>query len=141
MMMVFGLFVFELRTAPYQNLGQESTFRHVNNSRVGKSPRYQYIGPGEDKITLGGTLYPEVTGGDVSLAALRTMAYTGKAYPLIEGTGGIYGMFVITGITETRTEFFKDGKARKIEFSLSLEKVSEDLREMLADVDMGLGFL
>ncbi|WP_253276694.1 phage tail protein [Yersinia bercovieri] len=113
------------------------TFRHVNNSRVGKSPRYQYIGPGEDKITLGGTLYPEVTGGDVSLAALRTMAYTGKAYPLIEGTGGIYGMFVITGISETRTEFFKDGKARKIEFSLSLEKVSEDLREMLADVDLG----
>ncbi|ELI7917457.1 phage tail protein [Yersinia enterocolitica] len=138
MMMVFGLFVFELRTAPYQNLGQESTFRHVNNSRVGKSPRYQYIGPGEDKITLGGTLYPEVTGGDVSLAALRTMAYTGKAYPLIEGTGGIYGMFVITGISETRTEFFKDGKARKIEFSLSLEKVSEDLREVLGELKLGL---
>lgn len=43
-------------------------------------------------------------------------------------------MFVITGISETRTEFFKDGKARKIEFSLSLEKVSEDLREVLGEL-------
>ncbi|HGE8506339.1 TPA: phage tail protein, partial [Serratia marcescens] len=54
--------------------------------------------------------------------------------PLIEGTGVIYGMFVIDSITETRTEFFADGKAKKIEFTLSLKKVSEDVREGLADV-------
>lgn len=134
MMMILGLFVFQLNTAPYQSLGLESSWRHVKNDRVGKSPSYQYIGPGEDKITLSGILLPEITGGDISLAALRTMAYTGKAWPLIEGTGGIYGMFAITNISETRTEFFMDGKARKIEFSLSLEKVSEDLREALGEV-------
>ncbi|MNJ73486.1 Phage P2 GpU [compost metagenome] len=66
------------------------------------------------------------------------MAFTGSAWPLIEGTGAIYGMYVITSIQETRTEFFKDGKARKIEFTLNLERVSEDLREALGDLSLSL---
>lgn len=101
---------------------------------MGKSPRYQYIGPDEEPITLSGTLYPEISGGDVSLTTLETMAYTGRAWPLIEGTGKIYGMYVIDGLTQNRTEFFQDGKARKIDFTLSLKKVSEDIREKLAEI-------
>ncbi len=134
MMMVYGMFVFMLQSAPYQSLARTSGFRHVNNERIGRSVSWQYIGAGEDAITLSGSLYPEVTGGDMSLEVLRTMAYTARPWPLIEGTGVIYGMFVIDSITETRTEFFADGKAKKIEFTLSLKKVSEDVREGLADV-------
>lgn len=134
MMMVYGMFVFMIQSAPYQSLARTSGFRHVNNERIGRSASWQYIGAGEDAITLSGSLYPEVTGGDVSLEVLRTMAYTARPWPLIEGTGVIYGMFVIDSITETRTEFFADGKAKKIDFTLSLKKVSEDVREGLADV-------
>ncbi|CAM3520122.1 oxidoreductase [Rouxiella silvae] len=134
MMMAYGMFVFMLKTAPYQSLEQDTSWRHVKNDRIGKSASWQYIGTGEDNITLTGTLYPEVTGGDVSLSVLRTMAYGGKPWPLVEGTGTIYGMFVITNIREIRTEFMKDGKAQKIEFTLSLKKVSEDIREKLAGI-------
>lgn len=136
MMMAYGMFIFMLDTVPYQALQQETAWRHVKNDRVGKSAKWQYIGTGEDSITLTGTLYPEVTGGDVSLTTLRTMAYGGKPWPLIEGTGSIYGMFVITNITENRSEFMKDGKAQKIEFTLSLKKVSEDIREKLAGITL-----
>lgn len=127
MMMVLGLFVFSLKTVPYQQLERENTFRHQKIGRVGSSPQYQYTGPDEEPVTLSGTLYPEVTGGDISLAALRTMAFSGKAWPLIEGTGTVYGMFVITALKQTRTEFFSDGKAKKIEFTLQLKKVSDDI--------------
>lgn len=133
MMMILGMFVFTLKTAPYQQLERENTFRHNKAERVGTAPVYQYTGPDEEPVTLSGTLYPEVTGGDVSLAALRAMAYTGKAWPLIEGMGTVYGMFVITGLKQTRAEFFSDGKARKIDFVLSLKKVSDDLLENLTD--------
>lgn len=129
MMMILGMFVFTLKTAPYQQMERENTFRHNKAGRVGRAPAYQYTGPDEEPVTLSGTLYPEVTGGDVSLAALRAMAYTGKAWPLIEGTGTVYGMFVIAGLKQTRAEFFSDGKARKIDFSLTLKKVSTDLLE------------
>lgn len=134
MMMILGMFPFALQTTPYQTSNQSNTWRHVKNDRVGKSPRYQYIGPDEEPITLSGTLYPEISGGDVSLTTLETMAYTGRAWPLIEGTGKIYGMYVIYGLTQNRTEFFQDGKARKIDFTLSLKKVSEDIREKLAEI-------
>lgn len=133
MMMILGMYVFALKTAPYQQLERENSFRHVKAERVGAAPRYQYTGPDEEPITLSGTLYPEVSGGDISLAALRAMAYTGKAWPLIEGTGTVYGMFVITGLKQTRAEFFSDGKARKIDFTLTLKKVSDDLLENLSD--------
>lgn len=134
MMMILGMFPFSLQTTPYQTSNKANTWRHVKNDRVGKSPRYQYIGPDEEPITLSGTLYPEISGGDVSLTTLETMAYTGRAWPLIEGTGKIYGMYVIDGLTQNRTEFFQDGKARKIDFTLSLKKVSEDIREKLAEI-------
>ena len=46
-------------------------------------------------------------------------------------------MYVIEQITQNRTEFFKDGKARKIDFTLNLKRVSEDIREKLAETATG----
>ncbi|MGQ7950994.1 phage tail protein, partial [Providencia huashanensis] len=54
----------------------------------------------------------------------------------IEGTGTIYGMYVITNLVTDRTEFFTDGKAKKIDFTLSLSRVNEDVRERLANITM-----
>jgi Phage protein U len=59
------------------------------------------------------------------------MAYTGLAWPLIDGVGSIYGMYVITGLQETHQELDRYGKAKKIEFTLSLQRVDEDIREGL----------
>ena len=131
MMMVFGLFVFELRTLPYQQLQLSRHWRHFKNDRVGQSAKWQYVGVGENQLTLGGLLNPEITGGNLSLGAVSTMAYTGLAWPIIDGIGSIYGMYVITGLQETYQEFDRYGKAKKIEFTLSLQRVDEDIRERL----------
>ncbi|WP_334667864.1 phage tail protein [Klebsiella pneumoniae] len=136
MMMVFGLFVFELRTLPYQQLQLSRNWRHVKNDRVGRSAKWQYVGAGENQLTLGGLLYPEITGGNLSLGAVSTMAYTGLAWPLIDGVGSIYGMYVITGLQETHQEFDRYGKAKRIEFTLSLQRVDEDIRERLQTISV-----
>lgn len=44
-------------------------------------------------------------------------------------------MYVMVGLNEGRTEFFSDGKANGIEFNISPVKVSEDLRERLAEME------
>lgn len=137
-MMALGLFVFALQTAPYQQLQRQTTWRHPSQSRVGRRPARQFLGPGEDTITLSGTLYPELTGGKLSLAMLHSMAETGKAWPLIEGSGQIYGMFVIEDKSETHTTFFPDGTARKIEFSLKLSRVDDDRLDLLGSVTSSL---
>ncbi|EPB5863483.1 phage tail protein [Klebsiella pneumoniae] len=98
---------------------------------MGRSAKWQYVGAGENQLTLGGLLYPEITGGNLSLGAVSTMAYTGLAWPLIDGVGSIYGMYVITDLQETHQEFDRYGKAKKIEFTLTLRRVDEDIRERL----------
>ena len=137
MMMVYGMFVFELKTLPHQQLQQNKTWRHVKNERINRSASWQYIGAGEDQITLSGVLYPEITGGEVSLTVLTTQAYTGRPWPLIDGTGQIYGMYVITGLQTTRSELDRYGKAKKIEFSISFQRCDEDLRERLQSSSVG----
>lgn len=136
MMMVLGLFVFMRQTTPYQNFEQQIGWRHPSNSRIGLRPATQFLGQDDETIALSGTLLPEFTGGTLSLEALRLMADTGLSWPLIEGTGFIYGMFVITSLSKTRTVFFKDGAARRIEFTLSLKRVDDNLRHLMGDLDL-----
>ena len=121
-MMILGMFVFSLPTATYQQLARSNTWRHASNSRVDAAPAYQFVGVGEDSITLDGSIMPGFKGSALSLTALRVMADTGKAWPLISGHGAIYGLWIIESLSETQTYFFKDGKPQKIEFSLTLKK-------------------
>lgn len=141
MMMVTGLFVFQLRTVPYQQLQYQRNWRHVTNNRVNRRPTTQFLGPDNDQLTLSGVLMPEVTGGRLSLLALELMAEQGKAWPLIEGSGTIYGMYVIEGLNQTKTEFFRDGMPRRIEFTLSLKRVDESLSDMFGDLSAQLNNL
>lgn len=106
MMLALGLFVFMRQTLPYQTMQRDSTFRWPSNARMGKRNAFQYTGPENDTITISGELFPEITGGTLSLSAVRLMAEQGKAWPLIDGTGMIYGMFVINSVSETGTLFF-----------------------------------
>ncbi|UJD79811.1 phage tail protein [Serratia rubidaea] len=131
MMMVFGMFVFMLRTVPYQQLRHAQEWRHVKNERVNQSAGWQYIGAGEDSITLDGVLYPEITGGNLSLASLETIGFTGRPWPLIEGDGRIYGMYVMTRLERGKSEFDRYGNPKKIEFTISLSRVDGDFREKL----------
>lgn len=126
MMMALGFFVFGLHTVPYQQLQRQLVWRHPSNSRVGARPTRQFVGRGDETITLSGVLYPEITGGKISLAALEAMADEGMAWPLIEGTGLFYGLFVVEEQSTTHSEFFPDGAPRKIEFSLKLARVDDE---------------
>ena len=137
MMMIYGMFVFQLSTLPHQQIQQSRNWRHVKNERINRSASWQYIGAGDDTITLSGLLYPEITGGEVSLTALTSQAYVGRPWPLIDGVGQIYGMYVITGLNTPRSELDRYGRARKIEFTVTFERVDEDLRERLQSSSLG----
>jgi len=134
MMMALGMFVFMLQTAPYQDFQHQMAWRHPSNARIGLRAVSQFLGPDDESITLSGTLYPELTGGKVSLMALQLMADTGKAWSLIEGNGAIHGMFVIESLSRTKSIFFSDGSARKIEFTITLKRTDESLKEMFGDL-------
>jgi hypothetical protein len=131
MMMALGMFVFGLPTLAYQELQRQTEWRHPSSSRVGTNPARQFAGRGDDTLTLPGILLPELAGSLLSLDALREMANTGKAYPMVEGSGRILGLWVIERLSETRTLFFPDGTPRRIEFSLGLTRVDDGRTDLL----------
>lgn len=125
MMMSLGLFAFSLSTLAYQELQRQTAWRHASSERVGARAAHQYVGPGDDTITLSGLLAPELTGDPAAIDTLRDMADQGRAWPLVDGTGRVHGAFVIESLSETRRLFFRDGVARRVEFQLSLKRVDE----------------
>lgn len=131
MMMTLGMFVFSLDTAAYQELQRQTEWRHPETSRIGALPARQYLGPGADTVQITGVLYPQLTGGQESLDELREMANEGKAWPLIEGTGRMYGFYAITALSETGQAHLRDGAAQRIEFQLSLARVDEERRAQI----------
>ena len=142
MMLALGMFVFSLSTLAYQELQRQTEWRHPSNSRVGAAPARQFVGRGDDSITLPGIIFPELAGTTLSLDALRLMANTGKAWPMIEGTGRIYGLWVIDSLSETNTVFFRDGTPRRIEFTLSLKRIDDDQLDLIgAASSLGMSVL
>lgn len=126
MMMSLGQFVFSLNTLAYQDLQRQTSWRHAANSRVGARPARQFVGPGDDTITLSGMVSMEFSNGIASLDEIRTMADTGKAWPLVDGAGYVYGQWVIEGLNTTNTLFMSNGVPRRVEFQLSLTRVDDN---------------
>ncbi|WP_239953734.1 phage tail protein [Pantoea sp. Z09] len=134
MMMIYGLPPFMRQTLPYTQLMRDSSWSWANNSRVGTRPAAQFTGKGNDKITLSGELRPELTGGPVKALAFQLLADEGRAWPLIGGDGTIYGMYVIESFKTTHSDFYADGSARVIAFTLNLLRVDESLVSMFGDL-------
>lgn len=126
MLMALGQFVFSMSTLAYQDMQRQSQWRHPSHSRVGARPGRQYIGPGEETITLKGVIAPELTGSTKTLDEVRAMAGTGQAWSLVSGTGDVYGAYVIESVSETSSHFLPDGTPRRIEFSLQIARVDEE---------------
>lgn len=140
MMMALGMFVFSLPTVAYQTLRRQSEWRHPSKPRMGAQPAYQFAGIGEDTITLAGWVAPELIGSAGSLKLLHRMADTGKAYVLVDGTGEVYGAYVIRDKSEDHSYISVNGLPKRVDFSLTLARVDASrARTLLDDLSLPIG--
>lgn len=126
-MMTLGMFLFETDSAPYTGLTRATDWRHATAERFGVRPAAQFTGPGDDKITLSGTLYGGQIGKYTALDTLREMADAGEAYMLLDGAGRVMGHWFIRSLSNEDSLFFIDGAPRKKTFTLNLERAADDL--------------
>lgn len=117
-----GMFVFGLETMLFDELARNRAWRHGRTERFGARAASQFLGPGEDGITLTGTLVPELAGSYSSLETLARMADAGEAYPLADGTGTILGHYTIEKLEERKTSLLDDGRPRQVGFSIELQR-------------------
>lgn len=128
-MMLLGDFVFELRTATFQELRRQTPQRWSSHNRVGQRPAYQHLGVGDDVIQLPGVIYPEFNGmaAKDSLHTLRQMADDGKPYIMIADNtdqGWVLGTWIIENIEETQSHFLGSAP-QKLEFTVHLKRYSD----------------
>lgn len=139
MMAALGQFVFGLPTLAYTELQRSLEWRHPSNSRVGNRPARQYVGQGDDKITLTGLLVPEFMGDRKALDRLTEMANAGKAYNLCTGGSSAepMGAWVIESISYTGSRFVREGVARRVEFTINLTRVDDQLADPAGGMETG----
>lgn len=126
MLMALGQFVFGLDSLAYQELQRQTQWKHSSTSRVGARNAHQFLGQGDDTITLTGILAPELTGKLESLQELRNMGDAGAAYAMVDGAGKVYGAYLIQGLSEGQTLHYQDGTPRRVEFTLNLMRTDDD---------------
>lgn len=124
-MMCLGMFVFEMGTLPYQELQRRTSWRFGRNERFGAKDAVQFVGPDLMRISLSGSVPLELAQGRPSLDKLREMARDGEAWPLVDGSGAVYGSFVITAIDDRGTHFLADGTPRLVDFGIDLLEVDD----------------
>ena len=125
-MLALGAFRFSLPTAAYQEFVRTAAYRWPAQARLGRRPARQYAGPGDETITLAGTIYPHYRGGFGQIDAMRAEAGTGRPLRLVTGAGVVLGLWAITRIEETQQAFWDDGRPRRIDFRLELAAYGED---------------
>ena len=127
-LMRLGAYTFALNQAAYQQLQRSSAYRWPGQARLGRLPAQQYLGPGEETLSLEGALYPHFKGGLKQLEDMRREADKGQPLMLTDGRGHIWQHWVITQVDETHRVLFENGTPRKIAFRLHLARYGEDMR-------------
>lgn len=124
-----GEYTFELTTAAFQTLQRRSAYRWELVNRLGREPAAQFLGKGEETITLTGIIYPHFAGGIGQAGKMRDQAGKGEPLTLIyafERAGQYCGRWCIREISEQRGKFIAEGLPLRIEFDVSLTYYGDD---------------
>lgn len=124
-LLMLGGFKFSLNTAVFQEMRRSTTSRWQAQERIGQYDALQFTGPGDDRISLPGVVYPDFRGGDRQVDDLRALAAQGRPLRLIGPTGEILGAWVIENVEETQSHHKPSGNARKQEFTVSIRKFGD----------------
>lgn len=123
-LMSWGLFVFGIDTLAYDEYQRRRSWRHAETERFGARPASQYVGPGDDDVTLLGSVIPEIAGSFGSLDTLAEMADTGDPQPLVDGLGDQWGVYKLVALDQSGKSIVAGGLARRVDFAIDLRRVS-----------------
>jgi len=132
-LMALGMFLFQIPTLAYDELQRKTDWRFAMSSRVGTRDAAQFLGVGDETVSLSGSVYAEITDGTVSLDTLREMGDAGEALPLVSGAGIVFGNFIIRSIDERHAVLMADGRPLRIDFGIDLWRVDDPATAQAAE--------
>lgn len=125
-MMALGRYRFSIDTAAFEEFTRSQSWRWAAQERLGRVPAQQFIGPGEDRVTLKGVIFPIWRGGLNQTARLSDEAGRGEPLEMVDAFGRGYGRWCITSLSQTRSTFLPGGVPKRIEYTIALIAYGED---------------
>ena len=127
MLMSLGQFIFKTSTLAFQEIQRQRAWNYADNAVAFGRAKKQFTGAGEDTITLPGLIYEEYGFGTrFALDELAGMADTGQGFVLMDGSGYLYGVYVISNIDETKSVLLDNGVPRKVDYTLKLSRTDDE---------------
>ena len=127
MLMSLGQFVFMTGTLAFQEIQRQRSWNYADNAVAFGRPKKQFMGAGDDTVSLPGLIYEEYGFGTrFALDDLASMADTGQGFVLMDGAGYVYGVYVIDSIDETKSILLDNGTPRKVGYTLKLNRADDD---------------
>lgn len=101
----------------------EASADFANKPLIGRRPGYEFMGDGEETLTLSGQLLPTKLGGLDELEALQAMRRNGERMMVARGDGKIFGWYAVQSISESHEMIGFDGVGQVIKHSIKLLRV------------------
>lgn len=118
-LMGWGPFRFEVGRAAYEELTHSAEARWEKHPIIGRRPAPQYLGPGEEVVTLRGTLYTEGRQAVADMVRdLVRAAQGGQAYMLVSADGAIVDLFRLEKARRVESHHLPTAQAQKVEYDL-----------------------
>ncbi|QGM46752.1 phage tail protein [Methylocystis heyeri] len=119
-LMGWGPHRFTVGSMAYEELRQRAEGRWGKHEIIGRRPAGQYLGPGDESVTLRGVVYPlDMMGGeDAQVQALLSDCTTGQVYTLLSANGDIQGPYRLERAEAIGTYLDPAGNAQRIEYEL-----------------------
>ncbi len=125
--MCLGQFPFTTDTLTFTEIQRQRSWQYADNAVAKGRKKRQFIGSGDETISLPGLIYQEHGFGNrFAIDDLAAMADTGQGFVLVDGSGYLYGVFTIDSIDETKQILLFNGVPRKIDFTIKLTRVDDD---------------
>ena len=127
MLMSLGQFLFRTSTLAFQEIQRQRAWNYADNAIAFGRAKKQFMGAGEDTVTLPGLIYEEYGfGSRFALDEVANMADTGQGFVLMDGSGYLYGVYVINSIDETKSILLDNGVPRKVDYTLKLSRTDDE---------------
>lgn len=86
----------------------------------------EFMGEGDDNITLSGQLLPFKTGGLDELEIAHSFRRAGMRLPVMRGDGRSLGWFQITSLSEAHKELMRNGIGFIVKYRINLTRTEPD---------------
>lgn len=124
--LALGPVVFGVETLPPASARRGSRYRWAAHRPVGSPPRREFLGVGDDEMTLDLVL-GQGLGRRTAVEALRLLAARGESHILADATGRLYGWWCVVGVRETSRRLTRDFTPRRSTVRLDLVRTDPGL--------------